>query len=558
MVGIAFRALVVGCWGISLAGFVSGRLTAGEIGRGGVYSVVDVAFRGPDLGPADTPARDVSLRVRFRHESGSTQLLLNGFWDGDGRGGTSGNVFKVRFCPTLAGRWELAQVDSNLETLKGQHQGDFVTARPSSHHGFWIIDPDSPGRRWYRRSDASHPYIVGNTQYTFVSGYRDGGQPTGVTIAQDVARNAEYFKKLRFSLLACRYPHPTLKPFLDDAGRPTDNGDWSHRPNPAWFHDRIDVAVQAAFHHDLIADLILCGPDTESARSTLRAAHNGGDPSPYLRYVAARYGSYPNVWLCLCNEFDIKTPRYSASQMTGFGSTVRQALPYPTPLSVHSAPPGWPPRFDDLPPWNDHQIIQHKLRRIGPAADAIRETWTGPTPGRPRDRPTINDELSYQGEGDGHSEADTIAAHLGVFLGGGYGTTGDKPANKCGSYFWGAFDPATHTAADNLQWLRQTIDDHVTFWRMAPDESIFEHLAPGFRGLAWPGHEYALGTDEAHAAIVAQLPHGRWTVRRYDVMAHEATTLSEAAEGRFVFDAPASRAVLFHFLRNAPVVSPEP
>ena len=102
-----------------------------------------------------------------------------------------------------------------------------------------MVDPDSPGRRWYRRSDGSHQYIIGNTHYSFLSGYRDGDRPSGNDIAQDVARNAEYFKKLRFGLHGDRYPHPTEKPFLDDEGRPTDDGDFSHRPNPAWFHERV-------------------------------------------------------------------------------------------------------------------------------------------------------------------------------------------------------------------------------------------------------------------------------------------------------------------------------
>lgn len=158
--------------------------------------------------------------------------------------------------------------------------------------------------------------------------------------------------------------------------------------------------------------------------------------------------------------------------------------------------------------------------------------------------------MSYQGRGDRHSEADTIEAHLGAFLGGGYGTTGFKTGEKTGHYFWGGFDPQEHTAADNLKWLREAIDAQITFWRMAPDLVIFEGLDRGSRGLAWPGHEYVLGTDEGRQGIVARLPSGTWTVRRYDVMAREATTLSEQAVGRFQFVAPDSRAVLFHFKRN--------
>ena len=39
-------------------------------------------------------------------------------------------------------------------------------------------------------------------------------------------------------------------------------------------------------------------------------------------------------------------------------------------------------------------------------------------------------------------------------------------------------------------------------------------------------------------------------MRHYDVLAREARTPSTEAEGRFTFDAPDSRAVLFHFVEN--------
>lgn len=524
---------------------------AEEVSRGGAYSVVEISFRGPRQGPTETPARDIAFWVLFQHESGSPEYKVHGFWDGDGKGGISGDVFNVRFCPTKTGRWNLVEVVSDASELSGQRKGDYIIATPSDHPGFWVIDPDSPGQRWYMRSDGSHPYIFGNTHYTFVSGYKQGNKPSGNDIASDIAGNAKYFKKLRFGILGDRYPHPTEKPFFDDSGGPTDWGDFSHRPNPRWFHERVDAAVRTAYEHDLIADLILAGPDTEESRSTLRAEHNGGDATPYLKYVAARYGSYPNVWLCLCNEYDIKKPNYSEKEIARFGQTIRRFLPYPTPLSVHVTPSVlWSTKFDDLPPWNDHQIVQRKLRNLAEAADVIEFTWNNPKGKTPRSKPTINDELSYQGAGDGHSEGDTIESHLGAFLGGGYATTGEKSGNKEGQYFWGKFDPSQHTAADNLKWLREVIDENITFWRMSPDLSIFSNLDDGFRGISWAGHEYILGTNRPHNGIVANLPPGEWTVTRYDVVAKEATKLSETAKGRFMFNSPDSRAVLLHFMRN--------
>lgn len=96
---------------------------AAEAGRGGVYAVVELAFRGPLQGPRDAPARDIELQVRFRHESGSPEYAVQGFWDGDGRGGTTGNVFQVRFTLTKPGRWTLVEVRSNRAELAGQRQG---------------------------------------------------------------------------------------------------------------------------------------------------------------------------------------------------------------------------------------------------------------------------------------------------------------------------------------------------------------------------------------------------------------------------------------------------
>jgi hypothetical protein len=519
-----------------------------EIAKAKVYSVAELTFKGPEQNETDVPARDIDFWLRFRHESGSPEYKIHGFWDGDGKGGTSGNIFRIRFCPTKTGRWNLVEVYSNKLGLHGQKQGDYLIANSSDHPGFWIVDFKSPGRRWYMRSNGSHPYIFGNTHYSFLSAFQTGNKPSGNNIVADIAGNAKYFKKLRFTLHCDRYPNPNEKPFFDDNGQLTDQGNYSHRPNPRWFSQRADIAVQTAWEYDLIADLILCGPDTQDSRSILRANKNSGDPTPWLKYVAARYGSFPNVWICLCNEYEIKTPKYTEEEITRFARVIKKYLPYPTPLSVHSTPRTlWSKKFDELPAWNDHQIIQKKIRNLPDSADVIQYTWQNPNGQKPRNKPTVNDELSYQGKGDKHTEHDTIESHLGVFLGGGYGTTGEKPGNKLGQYFKGCFNPIEHSAALNLQFLRWIIDTHITFWKMAPGTGIFSNLHPDFRGLAWPGHEYVLGTNKAHKNIIANLPSGTWKVIRYDIINKKAVTLTKTARSSFSFDSPKSRAILFHF-----------
>ena len=98
-------------WGMSilpavLAGLLwAGGAWAADLGEVKRYHVAEVTFVGPELGPTDTPARDVELAVTFRHESGAA-ARVPGFWDGDGKGGSRGAVFKVRFCATRVGRSE--------------------------------------------------------------------------------------------------------------------------------------------------------------------------------------------------------------------------------------------------------------------------------------------------------------------------------------------------------------------------------------------------------------------------------------------------------------------
>lgn len=498
------------------------------------YHVIEVSLEGPTLGPTDTPARDIELVVTFTHESGKPVQRVHGFWDGDGKGGSTGNVFKVRLTPTKPGRWTITKTESSDAKLRGQLDGRTFAAAATDHPGFWIAD-----HHWYFRSNGSYQFITGNTHYSFLSRRKTGGQKVGGSIERDIASNAEHFKKLRFSLFGDRYVDPDLKPFFDDAGRQTDDGRFSHRPNPAWFHQRADVAVRAGFEHDLICDLILCGPDTEESRSTLK-----GNPRPWLNYVVARYGSYPNVWLCLANEWNIKKPRYTADEICRAGEVVRLASAYPTPVSVHGNHGNWDTELNL--DWHDHGIIQWKLKTIAKAADVAVQNHD-----RAGHLPVTNDENAYQGEGDKFSHGDTVEGCLGTILGGGYPTTGEKHGNKLGQYFWGGFDADVHTAAKNLGFIRRYMDEAVRFWSLAPmpaEESPVK-LADGWRILGDSESEYLIGTNGA-AAIQWTVPAGEtWRIVVIDAMAMKKDVAAERATGPVMITTAPSRAGLVHLRR---------
>jgi len=493
------------------------------------YHVAELAFRGPVQSATDTPARDVELWVKFRHEPSGAVVRMPGFWDGD-------DAFKVRFCPTSVGDWQVVEADSNEPALKGQRVGDTVRCTESSHPGLWIAEG-----RWYRRSDGSHPFVIGNTHYSFLS-RRNAGGAVATNPVDDIRRQAPYFNKLRFTLVGDRYPDPEWKPFLDESGKPSDDGRFSLRPNPEWFRERVDPAIREGFAQDVICDLILCGPDTMESRITLQ-----GNNEPWLRYVAARYGAYPHVWFCLCNEWNIKKPNYTAEQIRNAGETLRKSLPHATtPVSVHANTGNWDTALNGN--WADHVIIQWKLKTIAEAADAAARNVD-----RGGGKPLVNDENAYEGAGDKFSEGDVVEGCFGTFLGGGYPTTGEKRGNKLGQYFWGSFDPEIHKASDNLQYLRRYVDERVAFWRMVPGniaESRFRRAPTSFRVLAdRNGDESVLGSQAA-AEFLVNLPRGNWRITQVDLMSRQTTVLAEDAEGDYVLRTPDSRAVLTHFVRK--------
>jgi hypothetical protein len=486
-----------------------------EIGQVDQFHVAELSFTGPSMSAADAPITSVDFYVDFTHESGSPTHRIHAFWDSDGSGGPSGNLWKVRFCPTLPGRWYLADVVSDQPLLDQQNEGNYILAAASSHPGFWLVDTDSADGRWYKRSDGTHPYIVGNTHYDFLS-RPNGREASTSSIQADVAASAGYFKKLRFSLFSFRSENAssTVLPFLDSNGNQTNTE--TGVPNPRFFMERVDAAVAEGFEHDLICDLVMAGTIGDQT----------ADEEGFIKYVAARYGAYPNVWFTVGQEWNEKV---AASHQKAKGELLRSYLAYEMPVSTHGTG-DWNSSLNG--DWHDHVIVQGKHWSSDNAADDIIANFA--IGGQ---KPVVNDEASYD-PSDPSTDA-VIRSVSGCFAGGGYGTTGHKTASKVGGYFFGHATQnqsiTVHPSIDELKFLRESIDQNITFWRMSPvgqaDNSIFSGSPTRARALEWSGNEYVLVSDQS-GSMTAQLPAGSsWTIRRYRVFAKSSELMESAYTG---------------------------
>jgi hypothetical protein len=113
-------------------------LTAGAAAPAsyGKWSKIELAVNGPvSQGRGDPNPFVVQLDVDFTSPSGHRHQVP-GFYDGDGRGGLDGNVWKVRFSADELGEWTY-HTSSNNKQLDGRTGRFTVTGVPSAAQGFW-------------------------------------------------------------------------------------------------------------------------------------------------------------------------------------------------------------------------------------------------------------------------------------------------------------------------------------------------------------------------------------------------------------------------------------
>ena len=123
------------------------------------WQEAELAFRA-DV-HVENPYVEAEFDVAFVHEDGLV-LRRPAFWDG-------GNTWRVRFAPTLEGRWDWrVRASQPLDELDGR-TGAIRCAAPESHadtafrrHGFWQM---SAGGRSLVHADGTPSILVADTAW---------------------------------------------------------------------------------------------------------------------------------------------------------------------------------------------------------------------------------------------------------------------------------------------------------------------------------------------------------------------------------------------------------
>ena len=136
------------------------------------WHTITIDFAGPTAKQTDTspnPFKDYRLQVRFNGPNGKT-YNVPGYFDGDGKGGSTGNIWRVKFTPDERGTWNY-----QASFRKGTNVAiDLSSSAGTPTHfdgatGSFTVgdrDPNAPGvLKWGRLEYVGGHYLK----------YRDGG-----------------------------------------------------------------------------------------------------------------------------------------------------------------------------------------------------------------------------------------------------------------------------------------------------------------------------------------------------------------------------------------------
>ena len=339
------------------------------------WSIFELTLRGRQNG---NPFTDYDIHGTFSHPQET--VTVSGFYDGDG-------VYKIRFMPSHEGAYTYVISGTFSDEAVC---GSFTAVAPTgNNHG-----PVRVANQFHLAyADGTPHYSVGTTCYAFALQQPEIVEQT----FQELSRGQ--FNKLRFCLMPKHYDFclydPVLFPyegtpmdasvltrqnFMEYIGAAPGNHWDFKRLNPAFFqlYDRMIARLMAM---GLEADVILFHAYDRWGFSKMSMEDN----LFYIRYVAARYGAYRNVWWSLGNEFDL-LQHLDVDDWETIASALKAADPYGHLASIHNCGDF----YDYSKPWITHCSCQRTDLHLTTERTAdLRERYG---------KPVIWDEVGYEGD----------------------------------------------------------------------------------------------------------------------------------------------------------------
>jgi len=322
------------------------------------WAVHELVFDGPRTG---NPFDDVTLAASF--EAGGQEIRVAGFYDG-------GGTYRIRFSPPEIGRWTW-RTHSNAPAMDSQ-TGSFESIAPApGNRGPVRVTPDG---FHFAHADGTPFRQIGTTAYSWAL-------QSDAKCAQTLATLREGpFNKIRM-LIFPNVESVATNPFVRTGTGPRD---WDPaRIDPDYFR-RFEDRIIRLGQLGIEADVILYHPyDEKRGYSDMARA----DDERFIRYVAARFGAFRNVWWSMANEYDAIESK-STDDWDHLFQVLRTADPHDRLRSIHQINV----YYDHRKPWITHASIQNGAAVLDDLRAELHRAFA--------QKPVIFDEVVYEGNID--------------------------------------------------------------------------------------------------------------------------------------------------------------
>jgi hypothetical protein len=351
---ITRRGMLTGSMALGAAAAIPAMAAAPpeQVERWGLW---EVALEGPSEG---NPFVDVAVAAVF--EGAGRRIRVPGFYDGDG-------VYRIRFSPPEIGRWRWRS-ESNSGTLAGRSGRFEATAPAHGNRGPVRVSADG---FHFAYADGTPYRQIGTTAYSWAL------QPDAKCAQTLATLAASPFNKMRM-LVFPNVPSAATDPFARTGSGPRD---WDPRRFDAAYFRRYEDRILRLGALGIEADIILYHPyDPKRGYSDMARA----DDERYLRYVAARFGAFRNVWWSMANEYDLVKTKTMADWDHLF-QILQAADPHDRLRSIHQ----FDLYYDARKPWITHASIQNNSAVLDDLRAGLHRDFAL--------KPVIFDEVAYEG-----------------------------------------------------------------------------------------------------------------------------------------------------------------
>ncbi|MFH0732005.1 MAG: PKD domain-containing protein, partial [Candidatus Omnitrophota bacterium] len=262
---------------------------------------------------------EIQLNANLISPSGET-IDCYGFYDGDGNGGQSGNVWKLRFMPDETGIWNYTYTWSGTGTKPASGSGIFECLA-SANKGALKLDPNYDHHIAYANNE--HFFWNGDTEWFFLSdAYSQANRLTAIDFLAG--------KKVNNLLMG-----------MINGGKASDNSDdypvypWPSTTDKTHFNllkmRTWEEVIEYMKQKNVFADLWFYLDDSV----WLIPAAGSAEEYLYFKYMIARFAAFSNVTWNLALEYN---EYRSDSWVNTMAAYVKDKDPSDHLLSVHQLP----------------------------------------------------------------------------------------------------------------------------------------------------------------------------------------------------------------------------